>query len=236
VNTNSASESPIRIYVLEQNRLLRQGFVQLLRKRTGLTVVGDSNNCSAATEELAAFPCDVLLLNSLETLRTIRQRAQTSECLKMIKVVMFGMEQDPECFLQAVRLGAFGYLLNEAPSTEIVAAVRAVAHGEAVCPPKLCKSLFDFLSGRLHLNSGEEEPRSRFANVLTCRQRQLMTLVAQGMTNKEIAASLQLSEFTIKNHIHRIMGQLQADSRHAAVDVIRTAGLFVRAQEPGAEQ
>jgi DNA-binding NarL/FixJ family response regulator len=73
------------------------------------------------------------------------------------------------------------------------------------------------------------EPRGRPANDLTCRQRQLMALVAKGMTNKEIASSLQLSEFTVKNHIRRVMSHLQADSRHAAVDVIRTGGLFLGA-------
>jgi two-component system, NarL family, response regulator DevR len=229
VNTNSASESPIRIYVLEQNRLLREAFVQLLRKRSSLTVVGDSDDCSKAYGELTAIQCDVLLLNSLEILQVIRQKAETAECLKQTKLLLFGMKEDPECFLQAVRLGASGYLLNEASSTEIIAAVRGVAQGEAICPPKLCKSLFDHLSKRLFLNCGQVEPRGRPANDLTCRQRQLMALVAKGMTNKEIGASLQLSEFTVKNHIRRIMAHLQADSRHAAVDAIRTGGLFLSA-------
>lgn len=229
MNTNSASESPIRIYVLEQNRLLREAFVQLLRKRSSLTVVGDSDDCSEAYEKLTVLQCDVLLLNSLEILQAIRRKAETAECLKQTKLLLLGMKEDPECFLQAVRLGACGYLLNEASSTEIIAAVRGVAQGEAICPPKLCKSLFDHLSKRPFLNSGKVEPRGRPANDLTCRQRQLMALVAKGMTNKEIAASLQLSEFTVKNHIRRIMAHLQADSRHAAVDAIRTGGLFLSA-------
>lgn len=230
MNTNSACDSPIKIYVLEQNRLLRQGFVQLLRKRPGLTVVGDSNDCAGAFEELSAIPCDVLLLNSLETLQAIRQRAETSEFLKQIKLVLFGMEEDPECFLHAVQMGACGYLLNEASSAEIIAAVRGVAQGEAICPPKLCKTLFDHLSKRFFLRSGKVEPRRAHAvNDLTCRQRQLMALVAKGMTNKEIATNLRLSEFTVKNHMRRIMAHLQADSRHAAVDVIRTGGYFLNA-------
>jgi DNA-binding NarL/FixJ family response regulator len=229
VNTNSASESPIRIYVLEQNRLLREAFVQLLRKRSSLTVVGDSDDCSKAYGELTAFQCDVLLLNSLEILQVIRQKAETAECLKQTKLLLFGMKEDPECFLQAVRLGASGYLLNEASSTEIIAAVRGVAQGEAICPPKLCKSLFDHLSKTFLLTSEKAEPRGRSASDLTRRQRQLMALVATGMTNKEIASSLQLSEFTVKNHIRRIMAHLQADSRHAAVDAIRTGGLSLSA-------
>lgn len=230
MNTDSASEPPIRIYVLEQNRLLREAFVQLLRKRSSLTVVGDSANCSEAYEELTVIQCEVLLLNSLEILQAIGQKAETAECLKQTKLLLFGMKEDPECFLQAVRLGACGYLLNEASSTEIIAAVRGVAQGEAICPPKLCKSLFDHLSKGFLLTSAKAETRGRPANDLTCRQRQLMALVAKGMTNKEIASSLHLSEFTIKNHLRRIMAHLQADSRHAAVDLIRTGGLSLSAE------
>jgi DNA-binding NarL/FixJ family response regulator len=223
------NESLIKIYVLEPNRLLRQGFVQLLRKRPGLAVVGDNDDCSGAFEELTVIRCDVLLLNSLETLRAIRQKAETAQCLKQIKLVLFGMREDPESFLQAVSLGACGYLLNEASSTEIIAAVRGVAQGEAICPPKLCKSLFDHFSKGVFPTSERAETRGRPAIDLTCRQRQLMALVAKGMTNKEIAASLQLSEFTVKNHLRRIMAHLQADSRHAAVDAIRTGGLSLSA-------
>jgi DNA-binding NarL/FixJ family response regulator len=113
---------------------------------------------------------------------------------------------------------------------ELIAAVQGVARGEAICPPKLCKSLFEYVSSKSLVHSGRVEQRGRPADDLTCRQRQLMTLVAKGMTNKEIAASLRLSEFTVRNHIHRIMGHLQADSRHAAVDAIRTAGLFLSAE------
>ncbi len=125
---------------------------------------------------------------------------------------------------QAVSLGACGYLLNEASSTEVIAAVRSVAQGEAICPPVLCKCLFDHLAKKLFVTSVAETGRSA-THDLTYRQRQLMALAAKGMTNKEIAASLRLSEFTVKNHIRRIMAHLQADSRHAAVDAIRTGGL-----------
>ena len=227
MNTVNASESPIRIYILGQNRLLRQAFVHLLRKRSGFTVAGDCDDFTDALKELAENPCDVLLINSLVTLRAIRQRTETLQCLSTIKVVMIGMDEDAECFLEAVRLGSCGYSLKEASSAEIIEAVRGVARGEAFCSPKLCKSLFNYLSKMFFLHSGKVEPRGRAANELTCRQRRLMALVAKGMTNKEIAASLQLSEFTVKNHVRRIMAHLQADSRHAAVDVIRAGGFFL---------
>lgn len=204
---------------------MREVIVRLLRKRSGLTVVGANQEGAAALEELALTPCDVLLLDSLETLRAVEPQTEAAERQRAIKVILFGMGEDPDCFLQAVRLGACGYLLNDASSTEIIAAVRGVAQGEAICPPKLCKSLFEFAA----LHPEKVGQHDRPVNDLTCRQRHLMTLVAQGMTNKEIATSLQLSEFTVKNHMHRMMANLRADSGHAAVDLIRASAFFPNA-------
>jgi len=230
VNTNCAGDSPIKIYLLEPNRVLRETFVRLLRKRTNLTVVGDRPDSTGALEQLVSLACDVLLVSSLETLRAIGQGTQASEGLAKTKVLMFGMDEDQETFLQAVRLGARGYLLKEASSTEIISAVQGVAQGEAICAPRLCKWLFEYVSKGPLPRSGEVAQQGSPATELTCRQRQLMALVARGMTNKEIASSLRLSEFTVKNHIRRIMAHLHADSRHAAVDAIRLSGLLPSAE------
>jgi DNA-binding NarL/FixJ family response regulator len=226
VKSHDTSESAISVYVLEQNRLLRQALVHLLRKRTNFTVSGDGDDGAGALEALIVTRCDILLLSSLETLRAICQRAEEFEHLKEIKVVLFGMEENPECFLEAVQLRTTGYLLKEASSTEIITAMRAVAQGEATCPPKLCKWLFDHLSNAFSVTSKKVEAHCCATSDLTCRQRQLMELVAQGMTNKEIATSLHLSEFTIKNHIHRVMKSLEVGSRHTAVDMLKASGLL----------
>jgi DNA-binding NarL/FixJ family response regulator len=137
------------------------------------------------------------------------------------------MEENPESFLRAVERGACGYLLSDASSSEVVAAIRAVASGEAVCPPKLCKRLFEHLSR--NASPLAEVERGPAQAGLTCRQRQLMQLVAKGMTNKEIATNLKVSQFTVKNHLSRIMAQLRAESRHQAVDVIRAGGYPLQA-------
>lgn len=226
MKSHDANESATTVYVLEQNRLLRQALVHLLRKQTSFTVLGDSDDDAGALEELMVTRCDILLLSSLETLRAIYQRAEECERLKEIKVVLFGMEEKPEFFLQAVQLRTIGYLLKDASSAEIIAAIRTVALGEATCPPKLCKSLFDHLSNTFSATSKKVEARACVMCELTHRQRQLMKLVAKGMTNKEIATNLHLSEFTIKNHIHRVMKSLEVGSRHTAVDVIRANGLL----------
>jgi DNA-binding NarL/FixJ family response regulator len=128
------------------------------------------------------------------------------------------MEPDEKLFLTAIRSGAMGYLLKDASASDLVCAVRAVYQGDAVCPPQLCSALFRFVA-----RSTEEIPSKRWVRRpdLTLRQQQLMALVAKGLTNKEIALSLHLSEFTVRNHIHRILKQLDAGSRTAAVEAIR---------------
>jgi DNA-binding NarL/FixJ family response regulator len=227
MNTDGANESPTRLYLLAQNRLVREVLVRMFRKRADLTVVGANQDGAGVIEELIEIPFDVLLLDSLETVRAIRQRAEAAERLGTVKIVLFGVEDDPEYFLQAVHLGVCGYLPKDTSWAQMIAAVRSVMQGEAVCSPKLFKSLFDYVS-REHLpQTGKAEQAGHLANDLTCRQRQLMALVAKGMTNKEIAANLRLSEFTVKNHIRRVMTHLGAVSRHQAVDVIRTSGLFL---------
>ncbi len=100
--------------------------------------------------------------------------------------------------------------------------------GEAVCPPRLCLTLFERIAKESPVSS---EPRRRLftdTSGLTSRQRQLMALVAQGFTNEEIAARLHLSEFTVKNHIHCIMKHMAADSRHEAVDRLLASGRSLR--------
>ncbi len=131
------------------------------------------------------------------------------------------MEPDEELFMAAVRSGVMGYLLKDASASDLVAAVRAVYRGEAVCPPQLCSSLFRFVAHMI-----EEIPFKRSAPRpdLTMRQQQLMALVAKGLTNKEIASHLNLSEFTVRNHIHRVLKQLDAGSRSEAVETIRAYG------------
>jgi DNA-binding NarL/FixJ family response regulator len=134
------------------------------------------------------------------------------------------MEPAEDQFLDAVRSGVAGYLLPDASASDVVAAVRAVSRGEAVCPPQLCSALFRFVARtakELTLQNATAKPD------LTLRQQQLVTLVAKGLTNKEIASHLNLSEFTVRNHIHRILKQVDAGSRSEAVETIRAYGYSI---------
>jgi len=104
-----------------------------------------------------------------------------------------------------------------------------VAHGEAACPPKLCMTLIQHLSREYRQKGKVSSEQCSAKRALTYRQLELMDLVARGMSNKEIAANLNLSEFTVKNHMRRIMKQVDADDRHEAVHLIRASGFLPHA-------
>jgi len=134
------------------------------------------------------------------------------------------MEPDEEQFIASVRSGVTGYLLQDASASDVVATVRAVYRGEAVCPPHLCSVLFRLVA---QMPSEIPLPNSPPKPDLTLRQQQLVTLVAKGLTNKEIASHLNLSEFTVRNHIHNILKQVDASSRSEAVETIRACGYSI---------
>lgn len=215
---------PANIYLVAENRLFRQMLIRLLRKRSDMRVVGENCYSDSAPEEIAASKCDVLLLDFLTTASSAELTERVLKAVPGVKVIMFGMDEDPDMFLQAVRSGACGYVLKDASAAELVTAVRGVLLGEAVCPAVLCRALFQFVSREFREMPAIPGQIASCKHGLTYRQRQLASLVALGKTNKEIAASLNLSEFTVKNHVRRIMQQVDVRSRHAAVDVLRASG------------
>jgi len=212
----------IRVYLLAENRLLRDTLARLLRKRSEISVVGVSRSSETIKDEILASHCDVVLLDSFDNVACLSFLNDLVDPDSGIKILLFGMNHDPDVFLKAVHLGVCGYLLKEASAAEIVAAVRAAARGEATCPPGLCMSLIQHLSKKRQDKSEPADMPSQKA--LTPRQLQLVQLVAEGLTNKEIAANLNLSQFTVKNHLRRVMRQVEAVSRHDAVDVLRATG------------
>jgi DNA-binding NarL/FixJ family response regulator len=212
-----------------QNRLLRETLVRLFQKQAGLAVVGESQYYESANQHLTSTAYDVLLLDSLSTVYARDLLEELNERTAQTKVVLFGMDEDEECFLEAVRLGVCAYLLKDASSAEIISAVRGVARGEAVCPAKLCMSLFQHITQEFRQRPSVEDQAACNKIGLTYRQRELIALVAKGMTNKEIAARLNLSEYTVKNHIHRIMRHVEADSRQEAVELVRAGGFLPNA-------
>jgi len=216
--------SSIRVFLMMENRLLREALIRLFRKRSDFVVVGQDGPVNPTACQVLDTQFDVLLVDSFQTTWPAAKIACETGGQATFKAVLIGMEPDEELFMAAVRSGVMGYLLKDASASELVAAVRAVYRGEAVCPPQLCSTLFHFVA---HIIEQMPVKRSAPRPDLTMRQQQLMVFVAKGLTNKEIASSLNLSEFTVRNHIHRILKQLDAGSRSEAVEAIRGHGYAI---------
>src|SRR6267143_2423014 len=214
----------IRTFLLIENRLLREALVRLFCMRSDLLVVGQSGHAEATSRGVLDSQCDVLVIDSLQTKWLPANIALQSGDHASFKAVVIAMDSDEEQFLAAVRAGVTGYLLQDASASDVVAAVRAVFRGEAVCPPQLCSKLFRFVAQTAR-EMLLQNPTSR--PDLTLRQQQLVGLVARGLTNKEIASYLNLSQFTGRNHIHRILKQVDAGSRSEAVETIRAYGYSI---------
>jgi len=214
------SEHPTQVFLLIENRLVRETLVRLFRKRSDISVVGQGSLTEAL--RLRDTNCGIVVLDDLEAACSLAANCRAGgPTANSVGMVLIGMEEDAATFFAAVRSGVMAYLLNDASASDVVAAVRAAARGEAVCPPRLCLNLFRFVAR----TAQEPSPEFTLGSMtgLTLRQQQLMTLVAKGLTNKEIAAQLNLSEFTIKNHMHRIMKQVEAGSRQEAVEALRAS-------------
>jgi DNA-binding NarL/FixJ family response regulator len=212
------------IFLLAENRLLREPLSRLLRKKSDISVVGEYGSTVGAIQQVAESCCEILLLDDATTSRTNPNLVvQILEAVPDLKIILIGVDNDEESFLHAVRCGAVGYLLREASAMDVLAAVRAVARGEAVCPPQLTLTLFRYFAKQAR---GVPYFRTRAELGLTRRQHQLVSFVAKGWTNKEIASTLNLSEQTVKNHIHRILRQVNAEDRYEAVETIRSFGFL----------
>ena len=210
-----------KLFLIVENRMLREAMTTLLQKQPDFALLDSIRYSSSAYKLIAASACDILLADQASA--SAFPANFIGDLLSLSpgrKAILFGMENDPELFLEAVRSGTSGYLLGEASAEETIAAVRRVVAGEAVSPPCLCHHLFQFFARSSREGSMILNQRLCQRLGLTARQQQLMALLARGFTNKEIAESMRLSEFTVKNHVHRIMRRLNAQSRYAAVQTV----------------
>jgi two-component system, NarL family, nitrate/nitrite response regulator NarL len=214
----------IRVFLTIENRLLRGALIRMFRQRSDLVVVGHDGPAETTACQVVGTQFDVLVIDSFQSTLPAAKIARETGDQAAFKTILIGMEPDEELFLAAVRSGVMGYLLKDASVSDLVAAVRAVYRGEAVCPPQLCCTLFRFVA---HIVEEGPVKRSASRPDLTLRQQQLIALVAKGLTNKEIAAQLNLSEFTVRNHIHRILKQVDVGSRSEAVEAIRGHGYTI---------
>jgi DNA-binding NarL/FixJ family response regulator len=209
----------VPVFILAENRLLREALTRILSKKSDMRVVGASAFSPGVVQDIQTAAPHVLLSDSAAVaLSELRLVSEVRSAVPGIKVVMIGMDADRETFLRAVRDGVAGYVLKDASAIEVAAAVRSVANDDAVCPPSLCRVLFEQVSQQ------SSHPASfviRHSLGLTRREQQLVQMISRGFTNKEIAVQLSLSEQTIKNHIHRMLRKLGASDRLAAVEICR---------------
>src|SRR5262244_1933284 len=220
VKSDTAARA-VRIFLLVGNRLLRDTLLRLFRKPSDVSIVGQGSPSATPSTDVKESNCDVILADSIPSSSS---GDAGPHGIPGAEVVLVGMEDDEEQFLSAVRAGSSGYLLKDASAADVLSAVRSISRGEAVCPPRLCLSLFKWVADDARETSRGADSRPS----LTIRQQQLVSLVARGLTNKEIASALNLSEFTVKNHLHRIMKQVDADSRHEAVESARAHGYLTQ--------
>ena len=204
------------------NRLLRESLAKLLLKRTDFNVSGVVPIAPDTVSSVAISNADVLILDSFTA--RLSDCALISEIVRRlpnIKIALIDMDDDPESFLECVRAGALGYMLKDASAAEVVAGIQAVAEGQAICPPQLCKHLFRAFSRQW---TTVPSARIKLELGLTRRQQQLVPLIAQGLTNKEIASHLSISEYTVKGHIHEIMRRVGANDRLQVIDLTHFSG------------
>jgi two-component system nitrate/nitrite response regulator NarL len=220
-----AGEARARVYIAAENRLLREALSRMLMKRGDIDVVGLNSAGPFRVEGLIEERADILLLTSrgslAEDIFVIRQVRLTAST---VRILLVGMTEDDGDFFQYVRAGIRGYLPRDASAEDVLAAMQAVQAGEAVCPGSLCALLFRFFEREAtSVHSATIHPRLG----LTRREQQIVPLIAQGLTNKEIANQFCLSEQTVKNHLYRMKHKVGAGDRFGIVHLCRTQGFLV---------
>lgn len=227
----TGTESLIRVLLLIENRLLREALGRIFRKRAEFLVAGSHGSEESSLGTVSESECDVVVLDFLHARwLPINLRSKPGNSSEP-KFLLIGMSNNPEQFLAAVRGGVTGFLLKDASVCDVVAAVRATFGGAAVCPAELCGHLFQHIHQAA--KGGPGRPTTKRPD-LTLRQQHLVGLVARGLTNKEIAAQLNISEYTVKNHVRRIMKQVDAESRSQAVEAIRSHGYQLNSYQANA--
>lgn len=214
-----------RIFIAAENRLLREALSRMLAKRNEMEVVGQDSLTPELVEHIRDTASDILLLSGRgrpsEELALMRQvRTSAPE----VRILLLGMNGDCTEFLQCVRAGVTGYLSRDASAEEVFEGVRTVREGGAACSASLCLVLFHYFEREAGtLPSASVRERLGF----TRREQQIIPLVAQGLSNKEIANHFCLSEQTVKNHLYRMKQKSGAEDRLGIVRLCRRQGFFV---------
>jgi len=216
----------IRVVLADDQALIRAGFRVLLERAGDVAVVGEAVNGEQAVELARSERADVVLMDirmpEVDGLEATRRIAADDD-LVGVKVIILTTFESDEYVYQAIRAGASGFLVKDTEPEDLIRGVRVVARGEALLSPSVTRRLITNLAGQ------PERPvkPSQALDRLTDREREVLALVAEGLSNDEIAGRLFLSPLTTKTHVSRIMTKLDARDRAQLVVLAYESGLVV---------
>ncbi|MCC3650174.1 MULTISPECIES: response regulator [Streptomyces] len=223
-NDLATGDSPVKVFLLDDHEVVRRGVHDLLDAEPDLTVIGEAGTVEQALVRVPALRPDVAVLdvrlpdgNGVSLCRELRSRMPDLACLMLTSF------DDEEALLDAIMAGAAGYVLKQISGTDLVAAVRTVASGQSM----LDASATTRLMARLRSDE-EKEPEPDALPGLTAREREILTLIGEGLTNRQIGQRLYLAEKTVKNHISRLLAKLGVERRVQAAIIATQA----EAREP----
>ena len=215
----------IRVLLADDQALIRAGFRVLVDTAEDLQVVGEATDGLQAVDLARSERADVVLMDirmpGVDGLEATR-RICADEDLAGVKVIILTTFESDEYVYQALRAGASGFLVKDTEPADLIQAVRVVARGDALLSPSVTRRLITDIASR---RPERPPPSDRALAGLTDRERQVMALVAEGLSNDEIAARLFLSPLTSKTHVSRIMTKLNARDRAQLVVLAYETGL-----------
>jgi DNA-binding NarL/FixJ family response regulator len=221
----------ISILLADDQPMLRLGFRLVLDAQDDLRVVGEAGDGAAAVQMVTALRPDVVLMDvrmpGMDGIEATRQIVAAAKATRVLILTTFDLD---EYAYAGLRAGASGFLLKDVPPPELLAAIRAVASGDAVVAPSVTRRLLDAFLPHLPDSGGAGVVPPSELGALTGREHEILIEVAAGLSNAEIAAKLVLAETTVKTHVGRMLNKLQLRDRVQAVVYAYEHGLV----RPGA--
>ncbi|MDR0991228.1 MAG: response regulator transcription factor [Propionibacteriaceae bacterium] len=205
---------PITVLLVDDQSLMRMGFAMVLKPEPGITVVGEAADGEQALAQIAALRPTIALMDvrmpGLDGITATRLATEQSPHTRIIIMTSFDLD---EYAFAALKAGASGFLLKDVGSEDLVAAIRAVAEGDAVISPRVTRRLLDLFAGRLPADQAAVERPDESFNSLTPRERDVALAVAEGLSNAEIAGRLDITDATVKTHVGNILTKLDVRDR-----------------------
>ena len=206
----------IGIVIADDEELVRTGFRMILEAEDGFEVLGEASNGTEAVEMARSLQPDVILMDirmpGMDGLEATRQIAEAEKTPNSRVLILTTFDED-EYVYQALRAGASGFLLKRTPAATLVEGIRVIANGDALLAPSVTRRLID----QFARSPEPGKPEAKALQLLTQREREVLTLVAKGLSNGECAEQLFLSEGTVKTHVKRIYTKLDLRDRTQAV-------------------